>query len=135
MKQFDIDPSATENFPSSGASTVASPVTSSVTSYLDRLSSAFDRQPILSGVALLAITAIAFSLAITLFDWALPSTDGWAIYWPYDGIALALLLITERRRWPWILGGIVLAFVRGERNAHDPFSEAVIDIPCNFLDD
>ncbi len=134
MRQHDIDPSALDNFPSPGASPSASPVDPKIASRLDRLSSAFDRRPILSGLALLGVTAIGFSLAIALFDRALPSTDGWAIYWPYDGIALALLLITNRRRWPWILGGVVLAFVRGERNAHDPLSEALIDISCNLVE-
>jgi diguanylate cyclase (GGDEF)-like protein len=133
MKQHEIDPSATDNFPSTGDSVATSPA-SEIASRLDLLSSTLDRRPILSGLALLAITAIGVSLAMVFFDWTLPSADGWAIYWPYDGIALALLLITERRRWPWIIGGFVVAFARSEVLAHDPFSEALLDISCNLVE-
>ncbi len=28
-----------------------------------------------------------------------------AVWWPTNGLCVALLLRTERRKWPWILGG------------------------------
>jgi diguanylate cyclase (GGDEF)-like protein len=134
MKHDVIEPSATNNISSPGAGTVVPAAMPGVGSALNAALKFFESRQILSGVALLTLTAIGFRLAIFLFDWALPSTDDWAIYWPYDGIALALLLITDRRRWRWILGGFVIAFSHTEIIAQHPPSEAFIDISCNVAE-
>ncbi|HND62888.1 MAG TPA: PAS domain S-box protein, partial [Opitutaceae bacterium] len=52
----------------------------------------------------LALYTAAIPLAFRLLD---PSGTISSI-WPAIGVALALLLLTERRRWPWVLVGVVL---------------------------
>lgn len=134
MKQQRWDSAATDNIPLAGNSGSASRFFSGVASLMGRLLRSFARRPLASNFALLGLTAVGFSLALVLFDWTLPSADGWAIYWPYDGIAIALLLLTERRKWPWILGGFILAFIRSEIKDHDPLPEALVDLSCNVIE-
>jgi diguanylate cyclase (GGDEF)-like protein len=118
----------------SGASAFALRVIPFLTSTRDRSLVWLRRHPLFGGMAVMALTAIGFSVAIELLNWVLPSSDRWAIYWPYNGITIALLLLSSRRKWPWIVAGFMLASVRSEINSHDPFGNAFIDVTCNLIE-
>lgn len=40
--------------------------------------------------------------------------DGWSIFWPLNGVTIALLIMQRRRRWPWILAGVAAGTAVGE---------------------
>ena len=64
-----------------------------------------------------AKTVVAFALAYLLIDVALNTfafTDAWTIIWPLNGVNVAILLMSPRSRWPWILLGIELGTGVGE---------------------
>jgi diguanylate cyclase (GGDEF)-like protein len=54
-----------------------------------------------------------------------------AVWWPTNGLCVALLLRTERRKWPWILGGALLGSLVGQLNNHTPSSLHLFNIVGN----
>ena len=106
--------------------------------WMDRLLRRFyawhHRHPLRAGTALLALSAFGFMLA-NRFDYLIFLTsDGWAIYWPYDGIVVAILLLTKKRYWHWILGGYLCVFARGEYQASEPIAEVLVDLFSNLAE-
>lgn len=65
--------------------------------------------PILLGVVAAVYLALA-QYVILLND---PVRLG-AGFWPAAGVSLALLLLSDRRQWPWILAGVALAETAGD---------------------
>ena len=45
----------------------------------------------------------------------MPVANGWAICTPQNGVVLALLLMTRRKLWPWIILGYAVALSQGEK--------------------
>ena len=64
--------------------------------------------------------------SIAFFD------EGWAVWWPANGIELAILLTVGRRHWLWILiaftGGVALSA------RHDPLGETATVAACNLIE-
>jgi diguanylate cyclase (GGDEF)-like protein len=60
----------------------------------------------------LAIAAAYFIADTLLNKFALG--DGWAIFWPLNGITIALLIRKPRREWPLLLGAVALGTGGGE---------------------
>jgi diguanylate cyclase (GGDEF)-like protein len=123
--QYDVDPPDTSNISSPETSIVASAAFSRLNLWM------MDR-PTLSGLGILILTVVGFSLGNWFFESILPSNDGWSIYWPHNAIGLALLLITEKKRWPWIIGGFTMASFLNEIAAHDSIPEMALATPCNL---
>jgi len=70
-------------------------------------------QPIVGG----ARTALAYAVAYFFIDRALNSfafEDAWTIIWPLNGLNVALLIMSPRARWPWMLLGIEVGTGLGE---------------------
>ena len=65
---------------------------------------------------------------VALFD------HGWAIWWPTNGITLALLLISRRRHWPFIFLGTTLATAFGEPLHVASFPETAAIAVANCLE-
>jgi diguanylate cyclase (GGDEF)-like protein len=86
----------------------------------------------LHGPFITAATAIGLTLSQRLFDHIVPTVNGgWAIYWPFNGILIAVLLMCRRTFWPWILAGFLLAFIRIQVAGHDPIGEIATIVLCN----
>lgn len=99
---------------------------------LHRLFAAWQRRyPRSAGVAIFAVSAFAFFLANKFQYWIFLTSDGWAIYWPYDGLVTAILLLTKRRNWHWIIGGSLSIFVHGEYQSNEPIGEVLTDLLSN----
>lgn len=92
------------------------------------------RHPCCAGLAIFALSLLASSVGNYLSYWIFLTSDGWAIYWPYDGIVVAILLLTKRRYWHWILGGFFCIFARGEYQAGEPFAEVAVDLFSNLTE-
>lgn len=60
----------------------------------------------------LVIAAVYFAADTLLNKFALG--DGWAIFWPLNGITIALLIRKPRREWPLLLGAVALGTGGGE---------------------
>jgi diguanylate cyclase (GGDEF)-like protein len=93
------------------------------------------RHTFLHGFGILLLTAAGLTVWAKIFERIVPTVEnGWAIYWPYNGIIVAFLLMSKRRWWPWILAGFVCAFVRIELVAHDTVGELTVDIASNLVE-
>jgi integral membrane sensor domain MASE1 len=93
-----------------------------------------ERRPILWGIALFAVTALGLSLSLVLFDRLVPTIDGWSIFWPFNGLTIAALLMCDRRRWPWIFAGFLFTFTRSEMGRHEPYAEVAVDVFSNLAE-
>jgi len=54
-----------------------------------------------------------------------------AVWWPTNGLALALLLRSERRRWPVLLTGVLLGSLVGEWYVRIPVGNDVANLVAN----
>jgi diguanylate cyclase (GGDEF)-like protein len=57
--------------------------------------------------------------------------EGQAVWWPTNGLALALLLRTQRRRWPSVIAGALLGSLTGELFYHFPLSTNLVNVIAN----
>lgn len=64
--------------------------------------------------ALLGIVAAAYLALAQASIWLNDPIQFGAAFWPAAGLSLGLLLLLDRRAWPWILGGVALAEVAGD---------------------
>jgi diguanylate cyclase (GGDEF)-like protein len=69
--------------------------------------------------------AIAYFIADTLLN-KLALGDGWAIFWPLNGITIALLIRRPRHEWPLLLAAIALGTGIGEYLDDNTLASAVI---------
>ncbi len=75
----------------------------------------FDWHPVTGGFFLAIATAVLITGLAAFNSFAMPSISGWAICTPQNGVVLALLLMTRRKLWPWIVLGYVAALSQGEK--------------------
>ncbi len=68
----------------------------------------------LPGPALLVIVAVLYLALAQASIWLNDPVQLGAAFWPAAGVSLGLLLLLDRRMWPWILGGVVVAEVAGD---------------------
>lgn len=73
----------------------------------------FDWHPIVGGFAVMAASAVVVTVLSLLLRASVPAIDGWAMFTPLNGAVLALLLMSRRKLWPFIMLGYVLALWRG----------------------
>jgi integral membrane sensor domain MASE1 len=57
---------------------------------------------ILAGVAAGLYTGVSLLRSDFVFS------KGWTVWWPVDGVVVAILLMNPRRDWKWIVSGLVL---------------------------
>jgi len=57
--------------------------------------------------------------------------EGQAVWWPTNGLAVALLLRVERRQWATILSGVLLGSLAGELLFHFPMSTNLVNFVAN----
>ncbi len=62
------------------------------------------------------------------------SDRGWVVCWRLCGVTAACMLRTGRRRWPWILCGLVLSLLWTGVQIHAPASDTAISIVANLLE-
>jgi diguanylate cyclase (GGDEF)-like protein len=103
---------------------------------IDRLRTAIaawlERRPLICGLVITAATAVGLTLSQRVFDRIVPTVHGgWAIYWPFNGVMIAVLLLCRRRFWPWIMAGFLCAFIRIQVAGHDPAGEIATIVLCN----
>lgn len=71
----------------------------------------------------MAASAVAVTLAFATLNAVVPATHGWAICTPLNGAMLAILLMSRRKLWPFLMFGYVLALSMGASlvgAAHQP---------------
>ena len=85
---------------------------------------------------LLVLAAAALLTAVSLhtFTAFVPAVDGWSVYWPFNGILIAVLLLCPRSDWPSILVGVAAIFYTHERLSHDPISECLVVTLANLAE-
>ena len=92
-----------------------------------------DTHTFLGGMCVFAATFLSLTTYVGLLDRMMPTSDGWAIYWPFNGIALAFLLLAHRRHWPWILAAFVSAAIWHEAGG-EPIADVAIDVVSDFIE-
>jgi len=93
-----------------------------------------DRHPWIVGPALTAGVFICLHVCLFLFHPVMFYGDGWAVVWPVNGIMVALLLLTPRRSWAWLLLGLILFQVFEDLAEAPPISQIFVDIGCDLLE-
>ncbi len=77
------------------------------------------KQDVSSGMRwLLGLLLLYFAADAAFNEFALG--DGWQIFWPLNGASIAILISHPRRRWPWMLAGIVIGTGIGEVATGNP---------------
>jgi diguanylate cyclase (GGDEF)-like protein len=59
------------------------------------------------------MSAVVVSAGIRTLDLTIPTASGWPTFTPLNGMVLAVLLMSRRRLWPFLLTGYVLALWQG----------------------
>ena len=59
---------------------------------------------------------------------------GWIVCWRLAGVAAGCMLCTRRRRWPWILLGLVFSLIWTGVQIHAPASDTAVSIAANLLE-
>ena len=82
--------------------------------------------------------ALALSLLVFLLEYAMDyigffNSRGQAIWWPTNGLALALMLRNDRSRWPMILAGVLIGSGIGTLLHGYPASSWAINAVANSL--
>ena len=67
-----------------------------------------------SGPSLLLLVAGVYLALAQLIIWLNDPVQAGASFWPAAGVSLGLLLVTNRRQWPWVLAGVAGAEVVGD---------------------
>jgi diguanylate cyclase (GGDEF)-like protein len=87
------------------------------------------------GFGVLVLTAAGMTMGSKIFERIVPTVQGgWAIYWPYNGIVIAFMLMSKRRVWLWIVGGFVCAFAKMELGDHNSAGEMALEISCDLVE-
>ena len=63
----------------------------------------------------MAVAAAGVTVVSSVLGAIVPSADGWAVFTPLNGAALAILLMSRRKLWPFLLLGYILALWQGTR--------------------
>ena len=63
----------------------------------------------------MAASAVAVTALRLLLEAVTPTADGWALCTPLNGAVLAILLMSRRKLWPFLLVGYILALSQGAR--------------------
>ncbi len=104
------------------------PASDSITAAVRACRTYFDWHPIMGGIAVSATSAVAVTVLASLLQATVPLADGWPIFTPLNGVVLAVLLMSRRRLWPFLLFGYILALSEGAAlsgSAHAPGSIAI----------
>ncbi|MBB5059206.1 diguanylate cyclase (GGDEF)-like protein [Granulicella aggregans] len=91
----------------------------------------FDRKKWLQAFATTCVSAVCFTILMKL-SLVLLFGNGIAVCWPMVGLVTAVLLKLPRRRWPWVVLGIVFGHIFAERAYL--FDEMVVDTVCDVAE-
>lgn len=110
-----------------GATTTRSPVRGVAPKVVEY----FHRKKWLQALATTCVSAVSFSILMKL-SLVLLFGNGIAVCWPMVGLVAAVMLKLPRRRWPWVVLGIVCGHIYTERNYL--FDEMVVDTVCDVAE-
>jgi diguanylate cyclase (GGDEF)-like protein len=91
----------------------------------------FDRKKWLQAFTTTCVSAVCFTILMKL-SLVLLFGNGIAVCWPMVGLVTAVMLKLPRRRWPWLVLGIVFGHIYTERNYL--FDEMVVDTVCDVAE-
>jgi diguanylate cyclase (GGDEF)-like protein len=85
-------------------------------------------------LAIALATMLGLQLFMRLMTVITVSDRGWIVCWRLCGVTAACMLRTRRRRWPWILLGLVLSLLWTGFQIHAPAPDTAISIAANLLE-
>jgi diguanylate cyclase (GGDEF)-like protein len=86
------------------------------------------RYPVLQGLLVTALMALGLeTISAVVYPFVFYNLDV-AVCWPTDGLVLAVLLLCQRRRWPWIIAGYLLHLLHFGITDH--FTPLAILVDC-----
>jgi diguanylate cyclase (GGDEF)-like protein len=86
-----------------------------------------------SGGVALALACLVFVMEQTMRYVGFFDAQNQAIWWPTNGLALALMIRNDRRSWPAILAGILMGSFAGVLHYHLPISSGITNACANAL--
>jgi integral membrane sensor domain MASE1 len=81
----------------------------------------------------LALACIVFLMEELMHYVGFFNSHGQAIWWPTNGLALALLVRTDRARWPAILAGVLIGSWAGTLIHGYPLSSWIVNTIANSV--
>jgi len=73
----------------------------------------FDWHPVTGGFVVLVGTAFAVTAAMSGLGYTVPMAGGWPVCTPLNGAVLAVLLMSRRKLWPFLMLGYIAALWQG----------------------
>jgi len=73
----------------------------------------FDWHPVTGGFVVLVAAGFAVTALLRGLEAAVPVAGGWPVFTPLNGMMLAVLLMSRRKLWPFLLLGYVAALWQG----------------------
>lgn len=86
------------------------------------------------GLAITLATALGLQLFLRLITLITVFDRGWEVCWRLAGVTAACMLRTQRRRWPWILLGLVLTLLWTGVQIHAAGANTAVSIAANLLE-
>jgi diguanylate cyclase (GGDEF)-like protein len=83
-------------------------------------------------LAFLALAAAYLAADTLLNKFALG--DGWQIFWPLNGITVAILITRPRSSWPFLLGAVALGTGAGEYLDDNPLASMLLQRALSLLE-
>jgi diguanylate cyclase (GGDEF)-like protein len=109
----------------------ATTIRSRVRGYAQMAIEYFDRKKWLQALATTCVTAVSFTVLMKL-SLVLLFGNGIAVCWPMVGLVAAVMLKLPRRRWLWVMLGIVFGHIYIERAYL--LDEMVVDTVCDVAE-
>jgi diguanylate cyclase (GGDEF)-like protein len=85
-------------------------------------------------LAIAVATVLGLQLFMRLMTFITFGDRGWFVCWRLAGVTAACMLRTQRRRWPWILCGLVLSLLWTGVEIHAPAGDMALSVAANVLE-
>jgi len=86
------------------------------------------------GLAIVVATVLGLQSFMRVMTFVTLGDRGWFVCWRLAGVTAACMLRTRRRRWPWILCGLVLSLLWTGARIHAPAADTALSIAANLVE-
>jgi PAS domain S-box-containing protein len=88
----------------------------------------------LAGPLLCLITIVLYAAVAAAGLRFVLQPEGITSVWPASGLALAIMSLSERHHWPWVIFGIILAHIPGNIGTHRPIGAICLFCAANVTE-
>lgn len=85
-------------------------------------------------LAITAATTLGLQIFMRVMAFITLADRGWIVCWRLCGVTAACMLLTPRRRWLWILLGLVISLLWTGVQIHAPAGDTAVSIGANLIE-